>query len=156
MPWASARAAPPDDSTSWNEAIRGFSARGQAPKKASTNRAANTQVGDAADRIPGLPRWGAKTTSTVLARFGHIEAIPDDGDAWDVKVRGASSLATVLADNRELAGLYRTLAALRTDVPLEEDLGDLEWRGADRAAMSRLTHEVFGSPGIMDMVPTWR
>ena len=34
-------------------------------------------VGDSADGFPGLTGWGAKSTATVLARYGHIEAIPD-------------------------------------------------------------------------------
>ena len=34
-------------------------------------------VGDSADGYPGLSGWGAKTTSTVLGRYGSIEAIPD-------------------------------------------------------------------------------
>ena len=35
-------------------------------------------VGDAADGFPGIPGWGAKSAATVLARFGHLGAIPDD------------------------------------------------------------------------------
>ena len=85
-------------------------------------------VGDAADGIPGIPRWGAKSSSTVLRRYGHIEDIPDDPDAWDVKVRGAASLARELSAARPEAELYRQLATLRTDVPLEEKLDDLRWR----------------------------
>ena len=33
-------------------------------------------VGDAADGYPGLRGWGAKSAAAVLARFGHLEAIP--------------------------------------------------------------------------------
>ncbi len=35
-------------------------------------------VGDSADGIPGISRWGAKSSAMVLSRFGHIEGIPDD------------------------------------------------------------------------------
>src|SRR5262249_27859163 len=35
-------------------------------------------VGDAADGYPGLPGWGAKSAAAVLARYGHIENIPED------------------------------------------------------------------------------
>ena len=35
-------------------------------------------VGDSADGYPGLPGWGAKSASTVLERFGTIDAIPAD------------------------------------------------------------------------------
>ena len=99
-------------------------------------------VGDSADGIPGVPRWGAKSASTLLARYGNIEAIPDSELLWDVKVRGAKSMATTLADHRGDAALYKELATLRLDVPLTESLDDLEWRGARQAAFSQLCDEL--------------
>ncbi len=89
-------------------------------------------VGDTADGIPGLPGFGAKTAATLLNAYGGIEAIPDDPEAWEVKVRGAPRLAATLAGERDNAMLYRELATLRTDVPLAERFADLEWRGAPR------------------------
>ena len=86
-------------------------------------------VGDSADGIPGVPRWGAKGTATVLAKYGHLERIPKSHEEWTVSVRGARSLAANLAERRADAELYRTLATLRTDVPLVEDLNDLRWSG---------------------------
>ena len=105
-------------------------------------------VGDTADGIPGLPRWGAKSTAQVLGRYPHLEDIPDDAAAWDVTVRGAATLAGVLAGHREEARLYRTLATLRTDVPLTESLDDLRWRGADAAALAALEAETLGPLGL--------
>jgi len=90
-------------------------------------------VGDDADGIPGVPRWGAKSAAVVLARYGRIEAIPDRERDWDVAVRGAAALAESLRAHREAASLYRTLATLRTDVPLAEDLEGLRYRGARKA-----------------------
>jgi len=86
-------------------------------------------VGDDADGIPGLARWGAKGAAAVLARYERLEAIPDDASLWDVKVRGAKALADVLTARHEDAMLFRTLATLRTDVPLDADLFSLAWRG---------------------------
>ncbi|MCK5941468.1 MAG: flap endonuclease [Planctomycetes bacterium] len=86
-------------------------------------------VGDPQDGIPGLPKWGAKSTAALLLSYGHLEKIPDDAADWQVKVRGAAGLAEVLRTHRPQAELYRTLATLRTDVPLQEGLDDLEWRG---------------------------
>jgi 5'-3' exonuclease len=86
-------------------------------------------VGDSADGYPGLPGWGAKSAATVLARYQHLESIPDAPAAWDVTVRGAARLAETLASRRDEALLYRTLATLRTDVPLPESLEDIRWRG---------------------------
>jgi 5'-3' exonuclease len=86
-------------------------------------------VGDSADGYPGVPRWGEKSASAVLARYGHLEDIPDDPRQWNVGVRGALSLAESLRAGRDDARLYRTLATLRLDVPLGESLEDLRWRG---------------------------
>jgi len=95
-------------------------------------------VGDAADGYPGIPRWGAKSASAVLAVYEHLEAIPNAVEEWQVQVRGAAALAATLAAQRADALLYRRLATLRTDVPLEESAVDLRWRGPDVAALTML------------------
>lgn len=109
-------------------------------------------VGDAADGIPGVPRWGAKSASTLLARYGHIDAIPDDEAQWDINVRGAAGLAASLREHRAEASLYRVLATLRVDVPLPEELEDLRWRGPDREDLERLCAEL-GESRVMGRLP---
>ena len=99
-------------------------------------------VGDSSDGIPGVPRWGAKSAATLLSHYKHIEEIPAEPESWEVKVRGAKGLAQSLAERREDALLYRKLAVLRTDVPLEEDLEALRWRGADRQALAAVCKEI--------------
>jgi 5'-3' exonuclease len=101
-------------------------------------------VGDDADGIPGLPRWGAKSASALLGRYGRLEGIPDDEGQWDVGVRGAAALAESLRAHREDARLYRTLATLRTDVPLGCELEDLGYRGARRADLAALEARLGG------------
>jgi 5'-3' exonuclease len=86
-------------------------------------------VGDAADGYPGLPGWGAKSTAAVLAKFGHIEAIPADSSEWHVNASSAGTLARTLVDQRGQALLFRTLATLRTDLPLFDDVEQLRWNG---------------------------
>ena len=86
-------------------------------------------VGDSADGFPGLAGWGAKSAATVLARYGHLEDIPDDAGDWDVKVRGATKLAERLSKHFELALLFRRLAVLRTDVDVLDDVDELRWVG---------------------------
>lgn len=113
-------------------------------------------VGDSADGIPGLPRWGAKSAGAVLARYERLEAIPDDPAAWDVSVRGAATLAEVLAARRDDALLYRQLATLRTDAPLAETLDDLRWRGPDLPALERLARDVLGDARLLDRLPAPR
>lgn len=87
-------------------------------------------TGDDADGIPGLVGFGAKTAAVLLAKFVHVEAIPDDPAAWPKGVRGADRLAETLRASRKEVALYKKLATLRTDVPLKESLDDLRWRGA--------------------------
>jgi 5'-3' exonuclease len=87
-------------------------------------------VGDSADGIPGIPSWGAKSASALLAEYRHIEHIPAAEADWSVTVRGAARLAKNLREHIEDARLFRTLTTLRYDVPIGESLGDLEWQGA--------------------------
>jgi 5'-3' exonuclease len=86
-------------------------------------------VGDAADGYPGLSGWGAKSTAAVLAKFGHIEAIPADWREWHVNAANASALAHTLSAQRDQALLFRTLATLRTDLALFDDVEQLRWNG---------------------------
>lgn len=86
-------------------------------------------VGDAADGYPGLKGWGAKSSATVLAKFLHLESIPLDSREWGVNVAGALTLADTYRRDRERAILFRTLATLRTDVVLFENVDQLRWNG---------------------------
>ena len=112
-------------------------------------------VGDSADGIPGVPRWGAKSTATVLSRYGNLEAIPESEGLWDVKVRGAKSLAASLASHRTEAALYKQLATLRDDVPIREELEDLEWKGVRRGDFIDLCEEL-GFRQLQSMPHRWR
>jgi 5'-3' exonuclease len=95
-------------------------------------------VGDSADGIPGIPRWGAKSAAAVLGEYGHLEQIPNDPSEWRVKVRGAAALAATLAAGREDAMLFRRLATLREDVPIAEDVAALRWRGGTDTMLASL------------------
>ena len=112
-------------------------------------------TGDPADGIPGLPGFGEKTAKLLLDAYGHIEEIPGDPTEWRVKVRGAEGLARTLSARREDAFFYRRLATLVTDVPLAESLADLEWRGANRDALTAWCERV-GSPELAAMPRRWR
>ena len=103
-------------------------------------------VGDSADGFPGVPGWGAKSTATVLARYGHLENIPGHPIRWDVKVRGAKRLAESLRANRAAAFLFRDLATLRDSAPLFDDVDELEWRGT--ADGFRGLAGALGAPGL--------
>lgn len=106
-------------------------------------------VGDAADGYPGLPGWGAKSTAAVLARFGHLEAIPADGSDWNVRVTNPQALAETLQRNREQAFLFRDLATLRTGIPLFQNVDELRWQGPTDAfepLANRLDSNANGEP----------
>ncbi len=99
-------------------------------------------VGDAADGIPGIPKWGAKSAAQLLAYYQHIENIPLDPADWQVKVRGGPALAASLAAHYEDAFLYRQLATLRLDAPIAEELAQLEWQGVRRQPFQELCAEL--------------
>lgn len=86
-------------------------------------------VGDSADGYPGLKGWGAKSSAAVLAKFLHLEAIPADSREWHVNVASSGTLAQTLSRERERALLFRTLATLRTDIVLFDNVDQLRWSG---------------------------
>lgn len=111
-------------------------------------------VGDSADGIPGIPRWGAKSSAQALKRYLHIEQIPGDSSQWDLELRGSQAIAASLNEHMEEALLYKTLATLRLDVPLTEDLADLQWHGVVRREFSALCEEL-GLTGLADLPSRW-
>jgi 5'-3' exonuclease len=70
-------------------------------------------VGDSADGYPGIAGIGAVGAARLINRHGAIEDFPND----------------VLGSNRDAALLFKTLATLRTDAPLFDDIEDIRWRG---------------------------
>ena len=84
-------------------------------------------VGDSADGYPGLPGWGPKSSATVLAKFRHLESIPADVADWHADVANAGGLSRTLNAERDRALLFRTLATLRTDIPLFRDVDELKY-----------------------------
>jgi len=103
-------------------------------------------VGDSADGFPGLPGWGAKSAATVLARYQHIDDIPDEGAGWDVTVRSAPKLAATLASHRAEAKLFLDLATLRIDAPVGE-VDEWRWSGP-RSELAEWA-ERLGSPNLV-------
>ena len=107
-------------------------------------------VGDSADGFPGLKGWGKKAASTVLGRYRHLEEIPVNHFRWDVQVRGGGQLAATLAEQRDLAFLFRDLATLRSSAEVLDGVETLRWTGptdhlADIAARLR-------APGLAERV----
>jgi 5'-3' exonuclease len=116
-------------------------------------------VGDAADGFPGLPGWGDKSASAVLARYGHLEDVPANGSEWDVPgLRNPVGLAATLRDRMADALLFRDLARLRTaadgvEVP-QQDVDELRWPGTDRARWEAFCDE-WELPRLRSRPPRW-
>ncbi|MEE8584089.1 MAG: 5'-3' exonuclease H3TH domain-containing protein, partial [Acidobacteriota bacterium] len=111
-------------------------------------------MGDAADGIPGIPRWGQKSSAAVLSRYGSIEGIPANADDWDFQLRGAQRLASNLRQQYQEALLYKRLATLRTDAELPQGLDALRWRGARREELEALCKEL-GESRLLERIPRW-
>ena len=104
-------------------------------------------VGDTADGFPGLPGWGAKSASLVLARYLHIEDIPKAAGQWDVSgLRGAAKLSATLQDQFENALLFRKIATLDTDVEVG-CVDDWKWAGPTDA-FAEIAEEL-GAPDLV-------
>jgi len=86
-------------------------------------------VGDSADGFPGVPGWGPKAASLSLSQYVHLEDIPKDWRDWHPSIRSAQRLSTSLFGSWTDALLFRTLATLRSDVPVFDTVGDLRWKG---------------------------
>jgi 5'-3' exonuclease len=111
-------------------------------------------VGDTADGFPGLPGWGARSAAALLSRYPHLEDIPDTASAWDLKVRGAASLARTLKEQRSDAMLFRELATLRTDAPIpEREPEELRWRGPERTSFEALAARL-RAPRLLERLPS--
>jgi len=111
-------------------------------------------VGDSADGYPGIQGWGERSTSTVLAKYKHIEAIPDDPNKLGLGLGRATTLLENLKTNYKDALLFRELSTLRTDVPLKENLADLKWQGA-YPRLKKFCHGL-GSQSILERITRWR
>lgn len=99
-------------------------------------------VGDTADGIPGIPRWGQVSAARVLSRYGSLEGIPLAPGSLDGLVRGPAGLLSELAERRDLALLYKRLATLRVDVPLPHTLDEIAYRGTDVAEFEAFCREI--------------
>lgn len=89
-------------------------------------------VGDSSDGYPGLPGIGPKTAARLIGQHGHLEQFP----------------ASVLGENRERVLLFKTLATLRTDAPLFDDVEQLRWRGPG-PAFAAVAHKI-GNPRLAE------
>lgn len=113
-------------------------------------------VGDSSDGFPGVPGWGAKSASLVLAEYRHIEQIPLDAQLWKPQVRGAERLVGALREHLADGLLFRFLAVLRRDVPLPQATAEeLRWHGVPRSAFEEFC-ERYGFDSLATRPKLWR
>ena len=73
-------------------------------------------VGDSVDNVPGVPKVGPKTATTLLNQYQTLDAVLDNIPAISGK-----ALQQNLTAGRDLALISRQLVTLRTDLPLQID-----------------------------------
>jgi hypothetical protein len=94
-----------------------------------------------------------KSAAAVLTKYGQLEDIPSDPLEWGLTAGRARRLAENLEAHREEVFLYRELTRLRLDVPLDEGLQDLGWRGASHSFETFCSE--LGAAGLVDQAPRW-
>lgn len=67
-------------------------------------------MGDTSDNIPGVPKIGEKTATSLMVEYGSIDNIYANIDSITKK-----SVKETLQNNRELADLSKVLATIKTD-----------------------------------------
>jgi DNA polymerase-1 len=83
-------------------------------------------MGDSSDNIPGVPSVGPKTAGELLQKYGTIDGIYAHlGEITKKRLR------EVLEQNEANARLSQKLVSLRDDEPIEWNLDDLRYGGAD-------------------------
>jgi 5'-3' exonuclease len=105
-------------------------------------------VGDSADGFPGIRGWGAKAAAQTLSRYGHLEGIPKDWKHWDRSISNARRLSSSLFDSWDDALLFRTLATLRFDAPVFQNVDDIRWTGPRPEFEVR--SKAMGSPELVE------
>ncbi len=75
-------------------------------------------MGDASDKIPGVPGVGEKTALSLLQEFGSLDALYDNLDTADLR----DSLKSKLTAGKDSAYLSRTLGTIERQAPIDTAL----------------------------------
>lgn len=97
--------------------------------------------GDSSDNIPGVAGVGAKTALGLIQRFHNIDYIYNNLDEIDVK----PGVRTKLANDRDKAYLSLDLGTIRTNAPVNCNIGDytISCPDAQKAAAEFVRLELF-------------
>lgn len=85
-------------------------------------------VGDPSDNIPGVKGIGPKTATKLLQEFGTIEELYK-------KLPSSNPIAKKLLPQKECALFSKTLATIKTDVPIDLELGSFTYKGIPKEVL---------------------
>ncbi len=93
-------------------------------------------MGDTADNYPGCPGVGEKTAVKLINQFGSVEQLLSHTDELKGKMREKVETA------RDDIKMSKFLATIRTDVPIELSLDDLQMRTPDKQQLTKIFDEL--------------
>ena len=93
-------------------------------------------MGDSADNIPGCPGVGEKTAVKLITQFGSIDSLLHRTD----ELKGA--LKKKVEENKEQIEFSKFLATIKTDVPIELNLKELEVKEPDEKRIIEIFNEL--------------
>ena len=93
-------------------------------------------MGDSADNFPGCPGVGEKTASKLINEFGTVEQLLENTAQLKGKMREKVEAAV------EDIKMSKFLATIRTDVPVELDLEQLQLKEPDAAKLQEIFTEL--------------
>jgi len=112
--------------------------------------------GDAIDNIPGIPGIGTKTARILLRAFRSLDDIAATPDRIEgLSIRNAAAVKHRVMAGLDTARLARRLATIARDVPIELDLEQLRYRGADRQQVEFLFDALGFGLRVRGEIPRW-
>ena len=97
-------------------------------------------TGDAVDNIPGVTGIGAKSAAILLAHFGSLDTLLTRIDEVAfLRLRGAAQMAVRLREQREQALLWRQLATISLDAPIDSIEPDHQRSSPDADMLNALS-----------------
>ncbi|MBI2067548.1 MAG: DNA polymerase I [Deltaproteobacteria bacterium] len=104
-------------------------------------------AGDSSDNIPGVPGVGEKTAIKLLQEYGSLENLLKNSS----KISG--KLGEKIRENEKEARLFKELATIVTDAPVEYDFKDFELKAPDSEALKELFTELEFQRFLSELAP---
>ena len=104
-------------------------------------------TGDAVDNIPGVTGIGAKSAAILLAHFGSLDVLLSRIDEVAfLRLRGAAQMAVRLREQRDQALLWRQLATISLEAPIDSIEPDHQRSSADADMLAALAESLRFGP----------